>query len=79
MDNPKRRVSVFSRKWIGVDKYEVTHLHDGTFHCWGADVEEGDSGFASYSVGIVELDDGTVITAIPQNIKFIGGRVNNEP
>ena len=43
----------------------------GYFHTWGIDSEELDVGVLSYTVGIVELSNGKVVTVMPQNIKFI--------
>lgn len=46
-------------------------LVNGVFHQWGADYEEYENGPGNYSVGIVELEDGSVQRFIPENIKFI--------
>lgn len=43
----------------------------GVFHQWGSDYEEYETGPGNYSVGIVELEDGSVQRFIPENIKFI--------
>ena len=43
----------------------------GYFHKWGVDSEELDVGVLNYMIGIVELKDGSVVTVIPENIKFI--------
>lgn len=43
----------------------------GLFHQWGNEYEELDTGAGNYSVGLVELQDGTMETFIPQRIKFI--------
>lgn len=43
----------------------------GYFHKWGVDSEESDGGTLNYTIGIVELADGRVVTVIPENIKFI--------
>jgi len=43
----------------------------GYFHKWGVDSEEVDAGALNYTIGIVELSDGSVVTVIPENIKFI--------
>lgn len=43
----------------------------GVFHQWGVDYEEFENGPGNYSVGIVELEDGSVQRFIPENIKFV--------
>lgn len=43
----------------------------GYFHKWGIDGEELDTGAVNYTIGIVELKDGRVVTVMPENIKFI--------
>ena len=46
----------------------------GFFHCWGEELfEQTEGASVSYTVGIVELEDGSVIAANPAHIKF------NEP
>ena len=43
----------------------------GYFHKWGVDSEELDVGALNYTVGIVELPSGKVVTVMPENIMFI--------
>ena len=43
----------------------------GYFHKWGVDSEELDVGALNYTIGIVELADGRIVTVMPENIKFI--------
>jgi hypothetical protein len=43
----------------------------GLFHQWGNDFEEFESGAGNYTVAIVELDDGTVVTHAPDKITFL--------
>lgn len=43
----------------------------GYFHKWGVDSEELDVGALNYTIGIVELPSGKVVTVMPENIKFI--------
>lgn len=43
----------------------------GYFHKWGIDSEELDVGALNYTVGIVELPNGNVVTVMPDNIRFI--------
>ncbi|WP_423731644.1 hypothetical protein [Hafnia paralvei] len=43
----------------------------GLFHQWGVNYEEFETGAGNYTVGIIELDDGTVEALLPNQIKFI--------
>ena len=43
----------------------------GYFHEWGIDSEEVEGGVLNYTIGIVELKNGKVVTVMPENIKFI--------
>lgn len=43
----------------------------GLFHGWGADYEEFETGPGNYTVAIVELPDGSIVTPIPENIEFV--------
>ena len=43
----------------------------GYFHKWGIDSEELDVGAINYTMGIVELPSGKVVTVMPENIMFI--------
>lgn len=61
-------------------EYWIKREVHGMFHQWGVDFEEFDSGPGNYTVAIVELDDGTIVTPTTTNIKFatpmIGGNDN---
>lgn len=50
--------------------HEVAPFEEGVFHQWGSDCEEYENGAASFTVGIVELPDGTVIMPIASWIQF---------
>lgn len=44
---------------------------EALFHRWGEELfEQTDGASVSYTVGIVEMEDGSVITSIPAHIKF---------
>lgn len=43
----------------------------GYFHEWGIDSEEVEGGVLNYTIGIVELKNGKIVTVMPENIKFI--------
>lgn len=42
----------------------------GEFHCWGGASEELSEGVANYTIGIVELPGGRIVTALPEDVKF---------
>ncbi|WP_176257447.1 hypothetical protein [Pseudomonas sp. R16(2017)] len=44
---------------------------EGTFHGWGVEFEDFESGIGNYSVAIVEMADGTVQTLMPWAIRFL--------
>lgn len=52
-------------------KWEDDFIHEGVFHQWGITYEEFASGAAPYTVGLIELEDGTMTEALPKNIKFL--------
>lgn len=43
----------------------------GWFHGWGTDYEEFEGGPGNYSVGIIELENGQVVRALPETITFL--------
>lgn len=51
--------------------FEPDFNTEGVFHQWGVSYEEFESGPGNYTVGIVELLDGTVESVLPHHIKFI--------
>ena len=50
--------------------YEIKEFTDGIFHQWGVNYEEYENGPANFTVGIVELSDGTIIMPIAESIQF---------
>ncbi len=68
-DKMFRKCHVRYYKFIGSGK-ECWHEADGLFHQWGH--EPFEESF-TYTVGIVELADGTIVTAEPRDIKFVPG------
>lgn len=65
-----RKVMVRERKYTD-GKSVVVEKGIAKFHQWGLEVEEGDSGFASYTVAIVEWPDGSVGTEYPRDVSFL--------
>ena len=72
---------IIFKKWIPY-RYENKQKVEGTgkiddietsglFHCWRVDIEEFDNGGCSFTIGIIELEDGTIVTSEPKYIKFI--------
>jgi len=45
--------------------------YGGLFHQWANASIESDQGNATYTVGLIELSDGTMEEVLPTNIKFI--------
>ena len=58
------------RKIDGTGKIESDFINKGLFHQWGVEYEVSESGTVSYTVGLIELEDGTIISVAPENIKF---------
>ena len=52
-------------------KYDIECY--GLFHCWGLEMDEGDSEdrFNNYTVAIIENEDGTMWTDTPNRITFL--------
>lgn len=44
---------------------------EGLFHTWGVEFEEFESGPGNYTVGIIEKEDGEIITSVPTDIIFL--------
>ena len=65
---------IFGKEWkikTGTNCWEDEFPHVGVFHQWANKYEESTEGFGNYTVGLVELPDGTIEEVLPQNIKFI--------
>ena len=55
------------RKVLFQDKNESCYNKEGLFHQWGILSKEG----LMYSVAIIELPNGTIVTKNPWEIKFV--------
>lgn len=64
---PDKRIKVPK---IGTGKMEDDFTHKGIFHRWGLNIEDGENNPASYSVAIVEKEDGSIVLLHPENMKF---------
>ena len=70
METTMRKCSGKYMKCIN-GKWEPASFDLGYFHQWGVNFEEFESGPANYSVAIVELQDGSIITPVAQDIQFL--------
>lgn len=52
-------------------KIEPVTFELGYFHSWGSDYDEFENGVGNYSVAIVELPDGSVVTPMVRDIQFL--------
>lgn len=60
------------KKWeSAVGGFEKEFINDGIFHQWANNYTESEEGFGNYTVGLIELPDGTISEVLPTNIKFI--------
>lgn len=50
---------------------KVKAVVTGRFHQWASGYEEFESGPGNYTVGLVEMDGGTIKEFMPTDIKFI--------
>jgi hypothetical protein len=66
-ENTMARRSFFNSNYEYWEKKEVL----GLFHQWGNDYEEFENNIGNYTVAIVELADGSVVTPTTNDIKFL--------
>lgn len=69
-----RKVQVFKLEWGDPTTCKAMHLvPDGTatFHQFGQDYEEFESGACMYPIAIIEREDGQVVVIRANHIKFI--------
>ena len=72
MSEPRRKVIVYENRYSNkTNRHEKVQSGIGEFCQFGLGVEEDGNGFTNFSVAIVELPDGTVITPMANMIKFI--------
>lgn len=53
------------------DSGKIIDFELGYFHQWGCNYEEFESGAGNYSVAIVELPNGKMVTLLVNNIEFL--------
>jgi hypothetical protein len=62
---------VLKRTQEGTSCWEKEFKNEGVFHQWANSYEESSEGFGNYTVGLVEMSDGTIGEILPSNIKFV--------
>lgn len=55
----------------GTGCFEEDYTQDGIFHCWGLDCIEYESSGCSYTVAIIEVENGEVLKLDASKIKFM--------
>lgn len=60
------KLSIFKNGQLENEQFEL-----GFFHEWGTNYREFEAGAGNYSVAIVELPDGRIITPLPGDIQFL--------
>lgn len=58
----------FKERVKGTGKFEDEFIHEGKFHQWATNYEEG---VGNFTVALIELEDGTIEEVTPNNLKFI--------
>ena len=67
------RKVIYSRyeQTAGKTYHSLVEVGEATFHQFGVNYEEFDSGAGNFSTAIIELDDGTIENVPVETIKFI--------
>lgn len=47
--------------------------HTGVFHQWGNEYDEFENGIGNCTVAIIELGNGQIMTALPEDVRFLKG------
>ena len=55
----------------GTNCWEREFTHKGIFHQWGNAYEESTAGFGNYTMGLIELANGSMEQVLPTNIQFL--------
>lgn len=69
-----RRVRVMKNDLVNYAQgkgYALVEDYVGKFHTWGMELWEQQEGSVTYSVALVEKDDGTIATVPPSLVQFI--------
>lgn len=59
------------KKVAGSGQLEAEYSQEGIFHQWGASFVEFESGPANFTVGLIELPNGSMVEIEPGRIKFL--------
>jgi hypothetical protein len=69
---------MYSQKTIeGTGCFQEEFENAGLFHHWANAYEESSAGFGNYTVGLIEIADGTIKSVLPDNIKFIDNLIES--
>lgn len=71
---PKMYTPQLRRCSVQLDYKDENSVVEGYFHHWGVDYEEFETGPGPFTVGVVELDDGSVVQRPVSQIKFLDRR-----
>lgn len=78
MSHKLRKVMVYKyQKNPKTNIFEKVESGIGRFHQFGMGIEEDERGFSNYSIAIIEMPDGTVITPRADMIKFINEKMED--
>jgi CDP-diacylglycerol pyrophosphatase len=66
-----RRVKFEKTFYDYAEKVSKKISGEGSFHGFGLEIAEAENSVASYTIAIIEQDDGQVITTVAEKIKFI--------
>ncbi len=67
----KRKVIVYEYKKVkGQAHWDKEYIGNGTFHKWGVDYEEFETGPGNYSTAIIEMPDGSIKNVPVEMIVF---------
>ncbi|MCP4569067.1 MAG: hypothetical protein GY841_15945 [FCB group bacterium] len=70
----KRRVEYFEwQKQAGEITLKKVKKGEATFHQFGIDFMEVDTGCGQFTTAVIELDDGTVLNVAAETIRFLEG------
>lgn len=59
-----------TKRVAGTGGFETNYPNKGHFHTFGLDYEEFEIGAASFTVAIIELENGTIELVLPEEMKF---------
>ena len=63
---------------FGKTYYEKVEKGTGLFHCWGNNFSEFETGPGNFTVAVVEMPDGTVLTPPAEDIQFLVANIRSQ-